>query len=430
MASIPKNLSFWRYELGSLVLGILSIFCSYKVGRLRGYEETDLLAEIIAPILITPIVVGIAYATIKSARKRRSAAKIAFFTFLIIVCAKFADLARESVPLPPISTELDQQSLAIDEAQAKAFALQVQDSVTNGKEKEIASLYDGDYFLKKALRGQDTTSRYWRSLAERGSVSFTQMKLFEQMAAMVKQDGEFTFVKLYRIGQEPILQFRLLEASGNLHYIDAYIVKDRQGSIRIDDLRYYNTGESLSKQLVETASQLTSKSDSHATYKETAQQAIQLMQDGKIQEAFTVLESLPDDIKQHRLIMRLRIQLEYQLGNEQAENLLNEFKSNYPNDPSIVFTAFTAAIVKDDVEGAASLIDDIYKAVDGDEFLLWYKANLFIARDQYREATSVLSEMENKYKIDVVSLAEGELPKEFLSSKTYRVWLSRHKKMK
>src|SRR5205085_9428412 len=124
MASIPKRLFFWRYEFGGLVLAILSTICSYKVGRLRGYAETDLLAEIIAPFLITPIVIGIACAAIKSARQRRSTAKIAFFTFLIIVFAKFADLARESAPLPPISTELDQASLAVDEAQAKALALQ------------------------------------------------------------------------------------------------------------------------------------------------------------------------------------------------------------------------------------------------------------------------------------------------------------------
>lgn len=98
MASMLKKLSFWRYELGILALAILSIICSYKVGRLRGYAEADLFADILAPFIITPIVVGIAYAAIKSARQRRSAAKIAFFTFVIIVFTKVTELAQESLP--------------------------------------------------------------------------------------------------------------------------------------------------------------------------------------------------------------------------------------------------------------------------------------------------------------------------------------------
>lgn len=97
------------------------------------------------------------------------------------------------------------------------------------------------------------------------------------------------------------------------------------------------------------------------------------------------------------------------------------FKKNYPDDPSIVFAAFTAAIVKDDLDGAATLIDDIYKAVEGDEYLLWYKVILYIMQKKHGEAITALSEMENKYKIDVASLAEVELPEEFLSSKAYKV---------
>jgi len=73
------------------------------------------------------------------------------------------------------------------------------------------------------------------------------------------------------------------------------------------------------------------------------------------------------------------------------------------------------------------LIGDIYEAVEGDEYLLWYKVNLLITADQAEKAIATLSEMETKYKINVVSLAESRLPTEFCSSKDYKAWARQHR---
>jgi len=38
-------------------------------------------------------------------------------------------------------------------------------------------------------------------------------------------------------------------------------------------------------------------------------------------------------------------------------------------------------VARDDAGACAALLDDIYQAVNGDDYLLWYKVRLFIAAD-------------------------------------------------
>jgi len=184
----------------------------------------------------------------------------------------------------------------------------------------------------------------------------------------------------------------------------------------------------MSKIVIGNATDLSSRSSSSSTDLKTLQKALQLSYEGKVEEGFTVLETLPEAVKQNRAIMRLRIQWGYQIGAGQSEKLFDEFKNKFPDDQSIIFSAFTAAIAKDDAGRAAALIEDIYKAINGDEYLLWYRVNLISWQKKYQEATRLLSEMESKYKIDVVSDAKSELTEEFLSSREYKSWLSKRRK--
>jgi hypothetical protein len=433
IADIANRLFKWRYEIGSLVLVFLVITASFIAGSLLGFEGAELWGYSVGPLSIVLIVVGLSRLW-RRTRTRSATAKIVFFTLLVVLFGTSTSLIQVKEPLPPLPTQLDEESLTVDHYQANALAVRIQDSVSRGETNKLETLYDGDQFMTRILRGQDTTSRYLRDIARGGTVSFKQGNLLEEMASLVKQGGEFTFVKLHVKDREPILQFRLTEESGNLHYLDLYIFKTRFGSndgnLRIDDLHYYNSGDRLSRQVLENAIALTGYPGSSSTNIESVQKAVQLTQKGKVEEGYAVLESLPDEMKQQRMVMRLRVHWALQVGLDQAESLLNDFKKAFPDDPGIVFSAFTGALAKNDLSAAAGLIDDIYKAVDGDEYLLWYKANLFLMQKKYQDATSLLSKMENEFNIDAASLAKDNLPEEFLRSREYKSWLTRHRKIK
>jgi hypothetical protein len=199
--------------------------------------------------------------------------------------------------------------------------------------------------------------------------------------------------------------------------VDFYVFKDKEGNLGIDDARYYNSGDILSAQVVETASMLGELNDL-----ELLRNSMKLAREGKSQEAWEQMESIPDDVKLIKPILRLRLQLANQTNLSQAEPLLKEFKTRFPDDSSIVFSDFSNAIVRDDVESAARLIEDVYKAVEGDNYLLWYKVRLLAAAGKNSDALRVLTEMKTRYKIPVDALAGSELPDTFLSSDDYKTW--------
>lgn len=421
IVNISNKFFSWRYELGSLFLVFLNILVSFEQGSFLGLEGSELFGHTIGTLFIVLIVVGISR-LIRSARTRSATTKIVFFSLIVVL---FLSLIQGKAKLLSISTELDKESLNIEEGQAKALAQYIQDSVSKREMEKVKTLLDRDRFMKKVLRGHDTTSRYLRDVAKGASKSFKKGNFLEQISSFLNQGGNFTFVKMYRRHKEPILQFRLTEDSGNLHYFDFYIFKTTDGNIKIDDLQYYHSGELLSRQIIKNLTDLNSEK-SRSLLTETIPKVSQLLQQGKFKEGYTILESLPDDLKQKKMIMRLRIQGGYGVDVEQAEKLFNEFKRRFPDDQSIIFSAFTAAIAKNDLEGAVTLINDIYMAVEGDEYLLWFKTKLLLMQKKYKEATELLSEMKNKYNIDVATFAYSKLPEDFLFSKEYKIWSSRH----
>jgi hypothetical protein len=422
----PNKRSGWPYELGSGFLVIFNVLFSFLAGRHLGFRGAELGGYSGGALLLVVVVVGISRFK-KSARTRSATAKIVFYTLLITLLGSFSSLTQSRAKRARIATEADPASLSIDGQQAAVLAMHIQDSVSKGELEDVRTLFDGDRFAKRVLIGQDTTEPSLRDRAEGASKSFKGAKLLDQMNSMVKRGGRFEFVKLYHRRQDPVLQFRLAADSGDLHYVDLYIFKTPQGNLRISDVQYYNSGEVLSKQILSTSKDLDDgKANSSSNFDEL-QRAIQLAAGGKVGEAYSALESLPDTFKERKAILSLRIRLGYQVNVEEAERLLDQFRKKFPDDPTIFFYVYTAATAKGDLKGAIASIDDIYRTVDGDEYLLWLKVNLFLMQRQNEDAIELLSRMESDYHVNVSSQAKQKLPKEFLTSKEYKRWLAQHK---
>jgi hypothetical protein len=325
--------------------------------------------------------------------------------------------ALRDLAVPPVT--IDAESLRVDEAEALPVAQQIHNAVLSNDPEAVRHLYNGDRFAARALERLDATSPYLRSVARGGSKSFAANQLLQQMATFVADGSEFAFVKFYKRQEQPLLQFRLVQESGNLHYVDFYVFKDKNGKLGIDDARYYNSGDTLSAQVVANAPMVAEKLSDDL---EGLQNGLKLARENKVQEAWEQMESLPDEVKRFKPILRLRLQMATQVAPSRAEALLNEFKTRFPDDSSILFSDFAVAVDRDDAESAARLIDAVYKAVEGDDYLLWYKVRLLAAAGKNRDALKVLTEMKTRYQIPVDTLAESELPDDFLSSSDYKTW--------
>ena len=424
------------YELGAALLAAATIYLSFSAGRILGFKGAELAGYSVGAPLTALIIVTVCQ-LMKRARTRRAISKIAFFTMLVFLFGTAGSLLQATAKRsaisteidPAISTEIDPASLNVNQQQAISLALRIEDSVRQQQPYNINAIYDAERFVKNALRGEDAKSSHLQDVAIGGGEAFAKNRILEQMASLANDDGDFTFVKFYRRDGEPILQFRVNDGSGGLHYVDFYLFKTVDDIIRIGDLRYYNSGDRLSKQTIASATNLDgSKSGIQAVDLQAFQDAMKLAQQGKAQEAQALVESLPEDTKQLKVVMRFRLQLAYRAESSQADQLFNEFKERFPDDPSIVFSVLVQATARDDLGAAAAVLDEIYQVVEGDEYLLWYKVQLFVAEKNYRKAITTLSEMETKYGVDVLSSVNDQLSEEFRSSKEYRAWLREHER--
>ena len=418
------------YELGAVLLVPASVYLSFSAARVLGFEGAELVGYSLGSPVTAVIIVSLCQFS-KAARTRSAISKIAFFTMLLFLFGTAGTLFQERARQVEISSEIDPASLDVAEEQAVALAQRMKESVEVGELLDIQTLCDPNRFAKRALRGRDKTARSLQELARSAGRAFTKTPILGQMAAMVKLGGFFNFVKFYHKEGEPILQFRLTDDSGVLHYVDFYIFKTIDETLRIEDIHYYNSGDPLSKQLIETLTNAdVSNPAGESDNLEILKRAVELSQQGNVQEAAALLTALPDATKQQKIVMRLRVQFAYLEEAQNADQLFSEFRERYPGDSSIVFSAYLRASLRDDLVAAADLVDDIYRTVNGDDFLLWLKVQILVEAKDYRKAVATLSEMDTAYGIDVLSHAEHQLSEEFLSSKEYRTWLRTRERLK
>jgi hypothetical protein len=257
--------------------------------------------------------------------------------------------------------------------------------------------------------------------------SFAKGEIFSQIRLFCRNGGNLKFVKSYKKSGQSILQFRVTEPSGMLHYFDFHIFKAKEGATKIEDIQNYESGPVLSDQIVEFVKNRESKNKNNMA---NVVEALKNAQEGKRQEAYTIIESLPDDFKQLEPVMSARIRLGMPVDAKKANELLIEFKNKYPHNPSAIFAAYMGCLVSDNSSCAIATIDDIYSEIGGDEFLLWLKANLLAEQRQFDKAVSVLSAIADDFGGDVSARAEKALSKDLISSRQYTQWKARSKAQK
>ena len=418
-----KDQSARLFAVGALLLVGPNLYVSYRGGQGTGITDpAELMGYTTAPLLILLVVLVIARA-VKSARSGAAVAKIAFVTLLVTLIANFGSLITAR-PKSASSLEITyvEPSWPVEAEEAEKLAARIETEVNAENLEGVMKMRDSDRFRRHVLaRLSNPTSRDY-SFAKGAANSFTQGGLFPFISNELKEGGEFAFVKFYERDKRPILQFRLADRGGALHYLDFYLFKDPVGNFSIDDMQYFNSGTVLSQQLAAMSGKINIDAKSLQVLKEvTAKSAA-----GENEAAAQLLEGLPPDVKKEAIVMRLQIQVSASLAPRSASLLLEEFKRRYPDDPSVLFSTYFTALGNDDLTAASTLIDDIEKAVDGDPYLVWYKANLLALDGHLSEACDALEKLPAKYDVDPAAEAEQYLVAELLNSDEYRAWLARH----
>jgi tetratricopeptide (TPR) repeat protein len=204
------------------------------------------------------------------------------------------------------------------------------------------------------------------------------IRLGSQVIASLGKKGLYQFVRQYEKDKVQHIIFRLF-ADGGLNYHDYQLIK-KKGEIRIDDFFVYITGENFSKTLadlfVQFSVNLDSKDPKAIAGMEQMQQLKKvksLSAEGKYTEAKKLIDELPADIHNQKIVQIYNLQVSSQLGDDIYTKAISEYQQYYPNEPNMQLILIDIYTIRKEYDKLFESINKLDSLLGKDPFLDYYR---------------------------------------------------------
>ena len=289
---------------------------------------------------------------------------------IVMFCSLFVSIGCDSSRTPSSAEHrllpADADSSAgnkepdINAAEAEAFAeawVSVIDGTVDGKAGEELIFWVG--IVERALKPFKVNERFRKGFMN-GAMSKLAPELINQLKSVIANGGTYKLVKVVSRNGERHIVFRLVDPNSGLNYHD-FQLERANGKVRASHFFIALTGE----EYAETISTLlgpTIISSNSILGKVTGEQQRQLkvMQDlkklktlsaaGNKAEALRVYDSLPEDTRQLKAVLLMKMQI-LDVDEDEAVYLetIEKYSKLYPNDPSLGIVTLDAAYIRKDV---------------------------------------------------------------------------------
>jgi tetratricopeptide (TPR) repeat protein len=256
----------------------------------------------------------------------------------------------------------------------------------------INQLFDKEFIMDKILIKSDES--YIQSFNE----GFKEgMKTFDYGQRILQEMGESGTYDFLRSSIKPSGAYHLLfriHGDDGLNYHD-YKLKEINGEVKIVDVYYFTSGEYFSKTLRDLYSSAVARKPNmvsrflKTTVVDDSKNIIKvktLMQQGKYQEAYNVFKKLSSEFREQKAVKILAVQITANLDEDLYERIIADYEKSFPNDPSLYLISLDGEFLRGNYENALQLINNLDKAVGGDEFLDFYRTNVYFGKGDYVNA--------------------------------------------
>ena len=218
------------------------------------------------------------------------------------------------------------------------------------------------------------------------------------ISEMERQNAVGVFLRVHEFDgmRGPLARFNV--GDGYNYVLLLPVRASRTGDeLKIGDLFYATNGERLSQSIGVAAKLASAPSESflgklfgvNEVNREFAlafQEAGQLRQQNRLQEAFDVLDGLEGDIRDHRLILMNTIQIASQIDESMYRNELRRLATHHKDDPRVAFTLLDHYFYENDMNSAMSIVDLMEATYGNDAVLNIFRANIELARNNIEPA--------------------------------------------
>ena len=304
-------------------------------------------------------------------RNRKSAAGC--LVALIVLFFSQAVRAEQAVP---------------NQAEVVKVAKQFEVAINKGDAASAQDTLDLDAMLDRVTAGVSAPADFADGFRRGARRSFS---LITGIAKNAK-GGRYRFLRVRQINGQTRALFRLLGAGGGVNYHDWIVGTDARGQVRFQDVYIAVTGEDMSQTLrrlyiigaVQSHptmfDKLTGADKQYAANISTVLQINRDVQAGNYSAALTSYQSLPQDLRENKSMMVVRLAAASKLKSQRPKDYnaaMSDFRRLFPHDPCLDLVCLDQLVEAGEYADARRSIDRIEAFTGQDAHLDTIRANMY-----------------------------------------------------
>lgn len=284
------------------------------------------------------------------------------------------------------------------------FALAFEEALYGLDAKALSGLIDWQAIAEASTSGIKAKRAVEEGFTE-GFVSRAQRGddgLPVTLVNAINEGGSLTPLQVIPGERHPIVRSRLLTAEGSLSYLDFYLARRADDSIRVVDVFPHAVGEAVSQTVRRfylsvvaesersVIDRLTGKEQAFITHLPTLSEMTIDLQARRYEEVLTSYRSLPKELQDERVYLVLRFTAAAEIDEDDYVAAMDDFFRLFPNDPSANLFLIDHSYLQGKFDETLAAIDRLDEAIGGDPYLLVLRAGILMELGNLEEARAIL----------------------------------------
>ena len=290
------------------------------------------------------------------------------------------------------------------QAEVVALARQLEVAINKGDVASARDTLDVDALLDRVMAGVSAPADY---AAGYRSAAHQNLPLMTGIIRTAK-GGTYRFLRVRQINGQTRALCRLLAAGGGVNYYDWIVGTDAHGHVRFQDVYVAMGGEEVSQSLRRfyimgavqanptLLDKLTGADKQYAANFSTVLQMTRDVQGGNYSAALTSYQSLPQDLRENKAVMALRLAASSKLQSQRPQEYnatMSEFRRLFPHDACLDLVCLDQLVSSGAYPEARRSIDRIEAFTGQDAYLDTFRAHTY----ELQGGSANLSAAEKEY---------------------------------
>ena len=281
----------------------------------------------------------------------------------------------------------------VTEDEAKQFADALAQAVKANDPVQIGRFLHLNELVERSISDLDLPGADRRGLLAGAQRSLQQGGFGRQILKGIEEGGSYKFLRIHSVDGRPRALFRMVAGEGAVNYHDYSVARFPDGSVGMEDVYVFVTGEALSqslRRLLIPALQGGKGSGQQTAKDFTAlSEMSRAMQQGQFPAAVAKYHQLPQSLQDSKPVLVIYMQALAQQGDAAEKDYaaaMEKFRKLYPDDAAVDFISIDYYAIKKQYDDAVKAIAAVQKAMGGDAHLESMRANILSEAGRYDEA--------------------------------------------